>query len=227
MAAFVTPRALVTVRKSDVVRLEGMLDRWDDTAELAPSGVGHLVYGLLDVLVDGHAAAAAALDDEGELIEDLLFDADNSEHGDELQRRSFALRKALTRLRRAVVPMREVLATVARPELGIVDAHLAPYLRDVDDHVQRATEQLDGLRELLGTVLDINLTLASNRLNQTIFRLTAYAAVLAVTTAITGYFGQNVPFPGFGTPVGLVSSTGLLLASVLGVFLLFRRKGWL
>lgn len=224
VAAFLTPRALVTVRKDALLDLAPLLERWDDTAQLAPSGVAYLAHGLVDHLVDGHSAAVGVLDDEAEELEDLLFDGSAS--GD-LQRRSFALRKALTALRRAVLPMRDVVATMLRPDVGLADERMAPYLRDVDDHVQRAATDIDGLRDLLGSILDTNLTLASNRLNETIFRLTAYAAILAATTAVTGYFGQNVPFPGSQETSGFVTSTVLLFVSVVGLFVFFKRKRWL
>jgi len=226
VAAFLTPRALVTVRKHEMLELAPLLARWDSAAELAPSGVAYLAHGLLDHLVDGHTAAVAVLDDEAEDLEDLLFGDDNQGGGD-LQRRSFELRKSLTALRRAVVPMRDVVGTMLRPDTGLSDEVMQPYLRDVDDHVQRAAAAIDGLRDLLGSILDTNLTLASNRLNETIFRLTAYAAILAATTAVTGYFGQNVPFPGSQQTSGFVSSTVILVGSVIGLVLFFRRKRWL
>jgi magnesium transporter len=225
LAAFFTRSGLITVRKSELVDLEPLVRRWDQTAELAASGVAYLAHGLLDHLVDGHSEAVALLDDEAEDLEDLLFDTSGG--AGDLQRRSFALRKDLTTLRRAVVPMRDVLATMGRPGSFLVDPRMAPYLRDVDDHVQRAVESIDGLRDVLGTILDTNLTLASNRLNETVFRLTAYAAILAVTTAVTGYFGQNIPFPGSGEPAGFVASTVMLLLSVGGLVVYFKRRGWL
>ncbi len=225
IAAFITSRALVTVRKDDLLELQPLLDRWDSTPELTKSGVAFLAHGLVDHLVDGQSAAVALLDDEAEELEDLLFDEQQT--GGDLQRRSFALRKSLTQLRRAVLPMRDVLATMLRPDLGLADERMAPYLRDVDDHVQRSAADIDGLRDLLATILDTNLTLASNRLNETVFRLTAYAAILAVTTAFTGYFGQNVPFPGAEQTSGFVASTVLLVGSVVLLYAFFKRKGWL
>ena len=226
IAAFFTPRALITVRKSRLLKLPDLLARWDAAPELAASGVAFLAHGLLDHLVDGHAAAVAVLDDEAEGLEDLLFD-DAARHRGDLQRRSFVLRKDLTVLRRAVLPMRDVLSAMTRPGSELVDERMAPYLRDVDDHVLRAVESIDGLRDVLATILDINMTLASNRLNESVFRLTAWAAILAATTAITGYFGQNIPFPGSGEPAGVVTSTALLVLSVGGLYAFFRRKGWL
>ena len=226
IAAFFTPHGLITVRKSTLLDLRTLLQRWDATSKLVGSGVAYLAHGLLDHLVDGHSDAVALLDQESEELEDLLFD-ESAQGGSDLQRRSFALRKDLTTLRRAVVPMRQVVAIMARPGSGLVDEQMAPYLRDVDDHVQRAVESIDSLRDVLGTILDTNLTLASNRLNATLFRLTAYAAILAATTAITGYFGQNVPFPGSQQQSGFIGSTLMLVLAVVGLYAFFKRKGWL
>jgi magnesium transporter len=74
VAAFITPSALVTVRKDDAFPIAGLLTRWDDNADLTRNGIGALVHGLLDFVVDGHFDAVQSLDDEIEQLEDLLFD---------------------------------------------------------------------------------------------------------------------------------------------------------
>lgn len=224
VAAFITPRALVTVRKDPRIELGPLLERWDGAPELAASGVGFLVHGLVDELVDGYVAVTQELDDLADGIEAALFDGP---HERELQQRTFAVRSSVTQLRRVVLPMQEVVAALHRPDAGLVDERMAPYLRDVDDHVQRALAAVDGLREQLATILDTTLALQGQRLNQTVFRLTAWAAILAVTTAITGYFGQNIPYPGIQARSGLLASTALLGGSVGGLYLYFKRKGWL
>jgi len=226
VAAFLTPRALVTVRKGAGLQVERLLARWDEAPpELSTHGVGFLVYGLLDLLVDGYFDAVQVLDEEIETLEDVLFDA--KPRSTELQRRSFDVRKSLVMLRRVVLPMREVVNTLMRREVGVVTPDSLPYFQDVYDHVLRASEWTEGLRDLVGTILETNLTLQSNRLDISIGKLTAYAAILAVTTAITGFYGQNVPYPGFSQTSGFVSSAVLLIGSVLGLFTLFKRKGYL
>lgn len=224
VAAFLTDSAMVTVRKDPRIDLAPVLLRWDTAADLATSGVAFLAHGLVDVLVDGYVEVAADLDDRADEIEDQLF-AGPGEHA--LQRQTFAMRSSVTTLRRIVLPMREVVATMRRPDVGLVDATMAPYLRDVDDHVLRVLEAVDGVREQLATVLDTTIALQGQRLNETLFRLTAWAAILAVTTAVTGYFGQNVPYPGIEQPSGFYASTVLLIGSVAGLYVYFKRKGWL
>ena len=224
VAAFLTSRALVTVRKDLRVDLGPVLLRWDSAPHLAGSGVAYLAHGLVDVLVDGYVRATQDLDDQSDELEDALFEGPGVR---ELQRRTFAMRSSVTRLRRVVLPMQEVVATMRRRDVGLVDDQMEPYLRDVDDHVLRVLDAIDSTREQLATVLDTTIALQGQRLNETLFRLTAWAAILAVTTAITGYFGQNVPYPGSGELSGLVASTVLLVGSVGGLFAFFRRKGWL
>lgn len=224
VAAFLTPRALVTVRKDPRVDLAPVLARWDAAPQLATSGVAYLAHGLVDVLVDGYVAATQELDDRSEAIEQELFAGPAA---GEIQRQTFEMRSSVTRLRGVVLPMREVVATMHRPDVGVVDEQMEPYLRDVDDHVQRVIGAIDGIREQLATVLDTTIALQGQRLNQTIFKLTAYAAILAVTTAITGFFGQNVPFPGSQETSGFIASVTILVGSVVGLVVYFKRRGWL
>jgi magnesium transporter len=73
-----------------------------------------------------------------------------------------------------------------------------PYYQDVYDQVLRAAEWTDGLRDLVTSILETNLTIQGNRLNVTTKKVTGWAAIIAVPTLITGYFGMNVPYPGFG-----------------------------
>jgi magnesium transporter len=226
IAAFVTPRALITVRKDDRFDVDELTALWDENIDLGPSGVGFLLHGLLDLVVDSHFAAVQALDDELETLEDHLFDTESSGRID-VPRRSFELRKSLVRLRRAVLPMRELVNTLMRRHLGVVDDTMAPYYQDVYDHVLRATEWTEGLRDFVTTILETHLTIQGNRLNETMKKLTSWAAIIAVPTAVTGFFGQNVPYPGFQQEAGFYGSIAIMLAIGVGLYVSFRRRGWL
>jgi magnesium transporter len=146
VAAFVLRNALVTVRQSEDVDMDRVVAVWDENADLMKFGSKALVHGLLDVLVDRHFAAIEALDDEIEKIEDILFE-ETRESVREVQRRSYALRKALVEARRVILPMREVVNAVMR---RADDAHpeLEPYYDDLYDHVLRAAEWTESLRDL-------------------------------------------------------------------------------
>ena len=224
--AFVTRQALVTVRHDDRNSTSApVVHRWDDSPDLAKFGVAYLLYGLLDYVVDSHFAAVQTLDDEIEDLEDLLFD--DRPHDVEVQRRSFELRKSLVLLRRAVLPMREVVNSLLRRDLEIVGPELAPFYQDVYDHVLRATEWTESLRDLVSTILETNMTIQGNRMNSIMKKVTSWAAIIAVPTAITGFYGQNVPYPGFGQSVGFWTSSLVTVVTSAALYLAFRRRDWL
>src|SRR5512144_1430079 len=225
VATFITPAALVTVRKDASFPMDDVVARWDESMDLAKYGVGSLLYGLIDYVVDGHFEAVEDLDEEIEKIEDLLFD-DRSRDPD-VQRRSFALRKSLVTLRRVVLPMREVVNTLLRRDLAVIAEEMTPYFQDVYDHVLRATEWTESLRDLVTTILETNLTLQGNRLNVITKKVTSWAAIIAVPTAITGFYGQNVPYPGYSRFSGFLWSSALIIVLSLVLYIAFKRKDWL
>jgi magnesium transporter len=226
IAVFITDRALITVRKDDRFDMAPVLARWDASPDLAGHGVGFLLYGLLDHVVDGHFDAVRQLDEGIEQLEDLLFD-DRRSQIQAVQRRSFQLRKNLVVLRRVVLPMREVLNTLLRRDLHTVGEAMTPYYQDVYDHVLRATEWTESLRDLVATTVETNLTVQANRTNLIMKKVTSWAAIIAVPTAITGFYGQNLPYPGSGTHWGVLVSTALIAALSAVLYLTFKRKDWL
>ena len=224
LSAFVGARILVTVRHDGGLDLDAVTDRWEAAPELLRHGVGALLWGLLDVVVDGHFAVVQRLDEEVEAIEDLLFDERVQQ---EAQRRTFALRKSLVQVRRVALPMREVVNALMRRDLGAVDADLLPYYQDVYDHVLRVAEWTEGLRDMVSTIFETTITLQDHRLNAVMRKLTAWAAIIAVPTAVTGYFGQNVPFPGFASTSGFVASLVLIVGIAGFLYLVLKKHGWL
>jgi magnesium transporter len=225
IGVFITANALVTIRKDEDFRIDRVLARWDESKELAAHGVPFLLWGLLDDIVDGHFDAVQSLDAEIETLEDLLFD--DAPHNTEVQRRSFELRKSLVLLRRLVLPMREVVNSLMRRDLHVLDQGMTPYYQDVYDHVLRATEWTESLRDLVTTILETNLTIQGNRMNLVMKKVTSWAAIIAVPTAITGFYGQNVPYPGFAAHWGFWFSTALIILLSGSLYWAFRRSDWI
>ena len=225
VAAFVTRRALVTVRKDDAYDISAVVRHWDENDSLAVHGVDFLLWGLLDVVVDGYFETVQSLDAHLDALEDLLFD--DQPHSAEVQQRSFRLRKSLVLLRREVLPVREVVNALMRRDLDVVDREMTPYFQDVYDHVLRASEWTESLRDLVSTILETNLTIQGNRMNLIMKKVTSWAAIIAVPTAITGFYGQNIPFPGFASRLGFLVSTALIIGGSSALYWQFRRRDWL
>jgi magnesium transporter len=225
LAAFITSQALITVRKDDGLDIGAVVRRWDENPGLAKFGVGYLLYGLLDYIVDAQFEAVQSLDDCMEELEDRLFD--DVPRGLQVQRRSFQLRKSLVLLRRIVIPMSGIVGELMRHDLRIVGDDLMPYYQGVYDQALRAADWTDSLRDLVASILETNLIIQGNRLNIITKKVTGWAAIIAVPTLITGFFGMNVPYPGFGEKAGLAASIATIALAGLVLYLVFKRKDWL
>jgi magnesium transporter len=224
LAAFITNQALITVRK-DGLDIGAVIQRWDENPDLVKFGVGYLLYGLLDYIVDGQFEAVQSLDDCMEELEDRLFDA--APRGLQVQRRSFQLRKSLALLRRVVIPMSDVTSELMRDDPHAAGDDLMPYYQNLHDQVLRAAEWTDSLRDLVTSILETNVTIQGNRLSVITKKVTGWAAIIAVPTLITSYFGMNVPYPGFGEKAGFAASIAAIALTGLVLYLIFKRKDWL
>ena len=201
-----------------------VLALWQDNADLFQHGSGALVHGLLDVVVDSHFDTIRQLDDTVEELEGILFDQRRTGRAFALE--VFQLRKDLVQLRRLVLPMREVVSGLLRhSRTGRME--LDTWYDDLYDHVLRASEWTESLRDMVSSLFETNLSLQDSRLNEIMKKLAAWAAIIAVPTMITGWFGQNIPYPGFGQTTGLLMSA-VLIAGMSGfLFWQFKRQDWL
>lgn len=226
LSCFLTPRALITVRK-DNFDVDAVIAHWDlDTADFAENTnqVGVLAYGLLDAIVDGHYAATEAFDDAIDDLEPLLFQARS---GPDIRRRAYELAAGLAALRRVVAPMGEVLARLMRADTHLLDDTTGPYWHDVADHARRTIETVDAARDRVDRIADTQRNEQDAQLNEITKKLAAWAAIIAVPTAVTGFYGQNVPYPGFGHHSGFLTSVTVMLVLAGGLYWLLRRSHWL
>ena len=223
--AFVGPRWLITVRKNEDFSMAPVRDRWDRSPDLLAHGVGFLLYGLLDIVVDGYFDGTQVFDDYYDTVSEGLF-ADVPLDPNR-QREWFEMRRALVAFHRLIVPMREAISGLMRREHDTVGPALYPYFQDVYDHILRVTESTDALRDLVSTIVETNLSLRDFRQNQIMKKVTSWAAVIAVPTLITGFYGMNVPYPGFARHWGFVTSMVLMVSLVVILWAQFKRHDWI
>jgi len=227
VSIYTLPTCLLTIRASDGFDMTPVVQRWADDPKLPGFGVDGLLQGLLDVAIDQQFVVLQALDDDAENLTGELF-ADDSDIRD-LQRRTFVLRRETVELRRVVPPMRDVVATLIRA--GLADHgwnnELLSYYEDLSDHVLRANEWLDGLRDLVTNIFESGLALNDNRANLVMKKLAGWAAIIAVPTMITGWFGMNVPYFGFDTMAGFIGSSVAIVLGAATLWIVMRRRGWI
>jgi magnesium transporter len=223
LAVILAKQTVVTVRKDPSFDMDKVVERWDSGTMV--DGVGYLLHGILDYVVDSYLDVAQLLDDRIEALEDEVFTQPPNSMA--VQRQSLVLHKSVGGLRRKVAPMREVIVPLLRPDNPIYDERMRPYFQDVLDHVIWASEQVESLRDLVATIRDTQLNLQGNRMNLIMKKVTSWAAIIAVPTAITGFYGQNLPVPGFEQLWGFWVSTVVIAVTSVALYATFKRKDWL
>ena len=188
-----------------------------------------LVFEILDTVLSSYVPVLERVDDAIDEIEQDVIEQPREES---LQR-IFSLKRDLIAMRRVVPPMRDFFARDADeithlPGMGPDDAL---YFRDLYDTVVRTSELIDSYRDLLSGATDMYLSTIANRQGEIAKQLTIIATIFLPLTFLTGFFGQNFAFL-----TGHIQNTtwsffvlglGLLLASIVGFWFFFRRKGWL
>jgi magnesium transporter len=185
-------------------------------------GVDFFLYTLVDLVIDSYFPILDDMEEEIDSLEERL-----------LLRRSrvdmnalLALKRSLVHIRRAVTPQREVLNELTRHDFPFARPENLVYFRDVYDHLIRITEELDSLRDILSSVLEIHLAATSNQLNITMKRLTAWGTIFVVITAIAGIYGMNFKYmPELEWRYGYFAILALMALISLGLFFYFKKRG--
>jgi len=225
ISVFITSRALITVRK-DNFDIDTLIARWDLNLGLldAASEVSCLTYGLVDAVVDGHYRAIEQLDDAIDELQGHLF---GDRAGVDIRRRAYQLAASLAALRRVAAPMQEMVGRLMRADSRLVGEALAPYYQDVHDHAQRTAEAIEADRDRVDRIADTQRSEQDAQLNEITKKLAAWAAIIAVPTAVTGFYGQNIPYPGFGHHDGFITSLVVMIVLAGGLYWVLRRNHWL
>jgi len=186
-----------------------------------------LLYRVLDALTDSFFPVLADIDEEIDDLEAAVLANPTTQQLERL----FALKRELIAMRKVVTPQRDLFASSVEDiaELPGLELDERDYFRDVYDHLIRISDLIDSYRDLLSGATDLYLSTVSNRQNDVMKQLTVIATIFLPLAFITGFFGQN-----FGYLVNDIRSTlafwligiGSMAATVVGLLIFFRRKGW-
>ncbi|WP_286878897.1 magnesium/cobalt transporter CorA, partial [Methanoculleus sp. UBA413] len=191
---------------------------------LRSEGADYLFYVLLDTIVDGYFSVIEAFGERIEAVEEeVVADPDH-----ETLQVIYALKRSLVALRRAVWPLRDMVAELERGESPQIREPTLVYFRDVYDHTIEVAETVETYREMMSGTLDVYLSSQSSRMNEIMKVLTIIATIFIPLTFIAGVYGMNFAYMPeishpWGYPLALAS-----MAAVAGVMLLyFRKRGWI
>lgn len=187
-------------------------------------GPDFMLYIMLDLVVDSYFPLLDGIEDEIDSLEDRLL-----ARGSAIDiKRLLVLKRNLVRIRRAVLPQREIFNQLTRHDFSFIRPQHLVYFRDVYDHLIRIVEELDTLRDTLSSVLEIYLASTSNQLNATMKRFTAWGTIFIVVTAIAGIYGMNFKFmPELEWRYGYFVILGFMTIISLGLYFYFKKKGHL
>jgi magnesium transporter len=222
MHAFLGPNYLVTVHAAQIPALDAVWKRIEGDPNLGQKGADFVLYLVADAVVDANFPIIDLLSDHLDQIEDSVLEGPKSEDLTKM----FELKRTLVLMRKVLSPERDLFAVLTKRGDPRVSEKTALYFRDVYDRLVRIQESIDTSRDLLSNALDAYLSMASNRTNEIMKRLTLLSAVFLPLTFITGFFGQNfehLPFQSDALMYVMLATCALIPT---GMVLWFRRSGW-
>jgi len=224
-AMFVGHSHIISVRHVSARTHRALRDQLEAAPSLLMHGVDYVLHAILDFVVDGYLPMVETIEEEVLAMEQRAVD--NFLARAEINR-IFTLRRELIRFQRVLGPMGEVASKFARQDLPCIDRETRPYFSDVLDHVRRVQAMVDGLREVLTSVFEFSNLLEQQRIGTITRQLAAWAAILAVPTAIAGIYGMNFEhMPELRTRYGYFVVLGVIAAICAWLYIRFKRARWL
>jgi len=232
IAIFLGPGFVVTVRHGESLVLGQVRDELDRTdSELVTHGPTAVLYRTADLIVDGYEDAIERINEDVDDIEARVFGGGEEDHA----QRIYKLKREIAEFRRAVLPLADPLRRLSEGSVPGVDPLAAHYFRDVHDHLMRAADAIEGHERMLNDVLQADLAQVgvrhsqiAVRQNEDLRKISAWAAIALVPTAIAGIYGMNFDnIPELHWKYGYFLVVGLIISICVVLYLLFRRNRWL
>ncbi len=224
-AMFVGRNHIISVRHGSARAHTGLRSQLETAPAMLRHGPDYVLHAILDFIVDGYLPLVRTIEDEVLDMEARLLDS-NLER--EQITRIFKLRREMILFQRVLGPMSEVCSKLANLDLPGLDAEVRPYFRDVLDHVRRVEGVVGGLRDVLTSVFEASNLLQQQRQGVITRQLAAWAAILAVPTAIAGIYGMNFEnMPELKTKYGYFIVLGVIAAICVALYVRFKKTRWL
>lgn len=224
-AIFMGRQFIITVRHGSNRSHSPVRAQLEATPWLLKQGPDHVLHAILDFIVDGYTDVVDSMEEKVLEMEDRAIASflGRAETG-----RVFMLRRELFRLQRILGPTEDLANRFINLELPQIDTNIYPYFRDLLDHIRRVIYRVEGLRDTLTSVIETSGLLEQQRQGAITRQLAAWAAILAVPTAIAGIYGMNFDImPELRWKYGYFLVVGTMATICIGLFIRFKRAGWL
>lgn len=224
IAMFVGADFVVSVRHGQGNELHSARAELESSRRVLSHGPGGVLYAVIDRVVDEYLDVVDELVVDVDEIEASVFSDDRTNDS----ARIYVLKREIAEVRRAVLPLRDPMTRLAAGTVNGIPEEAAPFFRDVGDHLARAAETVDTLDTLLSTAFDAHLAQISVQQNNDMRKISAGAALVVVPTLIAGVYGMNFRhMPELDWTYGYPFALALMAAVALGLWVLFKKSGWL
>jgi magnesium transporter len=225
VCVFVGHNFVLSVRNRCTQGFLGVRERAEREPHLMRHGASFVYYALMDAVVDRYFPVIDVMEQELEGIEDKIFEPGSAKQNIE---RLYALKRRVGVLRHAVVPLMEATAKLYGGRVPQVCERSQDYFRDVYDHLVRCNATLDGLRDTIGTAIQVNLSMVTIDESENTKRLAAWAGIFAVATFFVGVWGMNFEhMPELKWQYGYPLAFGVIGTVCSVMYWRFRKSGWL
>ncbi|MEV6160949.1 magnesium/cobalt transporter CorA [Streptomyces sp. NPDC052052] len=227
LMAFVGDSFVVTVRHGEGAPLAAVRRRLESEPDVLKHGPTAVLYAISDAVVDHYIEVAGELQADLEELETEVFAPAGGDTKNTASR-IYTFKRQILEFRRAAGPLSDPMARLAGAEVPFVHEHSQPFFRDVNDHLTRANEYVDGLDRLLSDVLSAHLAQVGVRQNDDMRKISAWAAMAAVPTMVAGIYGMNFRYmPELSWTWAYPAVIGVMGVLVFGLYRLFKTRGWL
>jgi len=218
---------IITFQEADGDVFEDLRERITNTkGRIRTRGADYLMYAILDAIVDNYFSVIEAFGDKIEELESHIFEANTS--GDDTPNKIQSLKQDVLKYRRAILPLRDVINRLDKVDVNLLESKTHDYLKDLHDHITQVSETIDLYREMVWSLMDMYMTIISNKMNEVMKVLTIIATIFIPLTFIAGIYGMNFDnMPELHTQNGYFVLLGLMAFLFLLMLLYFRRKKWL
>jgi magnesium transporter len=221
---FLGPGFIVVVRHGEASQLREVRRELESRPEFLSLGPSAVLYGIVDRVVDDYAPVVDGVEQDIEEVEEQVFSSERSNPAE----RIYYLKREVLEFRRATTPLLNPLSQLATQTLPHVNPEARQYFRDSYDHLLRLSEQVDGFRDLLTSVLEANLTQINVRQNEDMRRISAWVAIAVVPTLIGSIYGMNFEhMPELRSTFGYPIVMGFMLVACSALYVFFKRRDWL
>jgi magnesium transporter len=222
---FAAPNYVLTIRSHAEKGFQDVRTRCEREPELLRFGPGYVLYALIDAVVDRYFPLLDALETELEGIEKHIFAGTSARENVEAL---YDLKQKLGEFRHAVLPLLEAVNALYGARAPRVCIGMKEYFRDVADHLQRLNQTIESIRDTIATAIAVNLSMIGLQENETMKRLAAYGALIAVPTLIAGIYGMNFRhMPELGWEYGYLLAAAIMIGTDVYLFYRLRKARWL